>query len=114
MLFSRRVRSVTAALLVALLVLLSTGAPSHYHERSDGGHGVVAIGPNHHSHGTILVDQGDRVASSTPELPVIVGSPLEPEAPQVIRVVVAREAAIRPRERAPPPDSSPRAPPHLS
>ena len=112
--FSRRVRSIRAALLAALLAVLSTGVPSHHHERSDVGDGAVAIGPDHHSHGTILVDQGDRVASSTPELPVIVSSPLEPEAPQVIRVVAAREAEIRPRERAPPADSSPRAPPHLS
>ena len=112
--FSRRSRSVTAALLAALLAVLSTGAPSHHHERPEGSHGTVMIGPDHHSHGTILVDPGERVTTSAPELPVIVGSRLEPEGPQVIRVVVARETSIRPRERAPPPNRSPRAPPHLS
>ncbi len=112
--FSRRVRSTTAAILAALLAVLCTGAPSHHHERPDGGHGTLVVGPDHHSHGTILIDQGDRATTGPPELTVVIDSRLEHEFRQVIRVVVAHGTSIRPRERDPPPNRSPRAPPHLS
>ena len=112
--FSRRFRSTTAAILAALLAVLCTGAPSHHHERPAGGHGTLVVGPDHHSHGTILIDQGDRAATDPPELTVVIDSRLEHEFGQVIRVVVAHGTSIRPRERDPPPNRSPRAPPHLS
>jgi hypothetical protein len=112
--FSRRFRSRTAAVAAALILVLSTGAPTHHHEGSAGEHGTVVIGPDHHSHGTILVDQGDRVTSSGPEIAVPAVGRMEAVAPQVIPIFVTRTVTVRPRERAPPPNRSPRAPPHLS
>jgi hypothetical protein len=112
--FSRRFRSRMAAVAAALILVLSTGAPTHHHEGPAGEHGTVVIGPDHHSHGTILVDQGDRVTSSGPEIAVPAVGRIEAVAPQVIPIFVTRDATIRPRERAPPPNRSPRAPPHLS
>ena len=112
--FSRRFRSVTAGFLAAALLVLATGVPSHHHEAVDETHGAVVIGPDHHSHATILVDQGGRIASSGPEFAPIGGAHLEPLTYQKVPLAATRETTIRPRERAPPPNHSPRAPPHLS
>ncbi len=113
--FSRQFRSVTASCLIALVCALSTGVPSHHHERPDDSHGTVhVIGPDHHSHGTILVEQAERVSSSPPQLIAVVASGSEPIPAAVSSVVQQRREPIRPRERAPPPNNAPRAPPHLS
>ena len=104
-------RSATASCLVVLLGALGTGLPSHHHEgparHADGHHTVDA---NHHSHGTLLIEQDDRVQSAPPQLAtaseVALGIPL-----LITRAISgALRDAAPPKERAPPP-GAPRAPP---
>ena len=104
-------RSAIASCLVVLLGALGTGLPSHHHEgparHADGHHTVDA---NHHSHGTLLIEQDDRVQSAPPQLAM--ASQVALDIPLLI--TRATSGALRDagpaRERAPPPDA-PRAPP---
>ena len=111
---SRRFRSVTAASLVALLLVLATGVPSHHHEQPSSPDTLGVLTPDDHSHGTILVEQGDRAPRGGPEILVAVGPTIEPTPSYETPVRVTPEDTVRPRERAPPTNQSPRAPPHLS
>lgn len=110
---ARTLRSTTALLLAALLGALGTGLPSHHHPDTPipaDKHPTVEA--DDHSHGTVLVEQDDRVQSGPPELP------LPPERTSAviattIRVLPAVDRQWLPaRERAPPP-GAPRAPPTL-
>ncbi len=97
-----------------LLGALGTGLPSHHHEdvvRGDPHEQTVSA--DHHSHGTQLVEQVDRVTSSAPDFVA--------PTPVAFELIVAstsprsrtRPEPLRPMERAPPPDA-PRAPPRTS
>lgn len=99
-----------ALLLLALSGALSTGVPSHHHERPDTGPTLVHA--DHHGHGTQLVDQGDRqtsevvVAAAIPTTSTFELPGVEPTAS------VAPVLAPRPLARGqPPPSERPRAPP---
>lgn len=108
---ARPVRSATAFCLVALLGALGTGLPSHHHAGTpDPGGAHPTIDADHHSHGTLLVDQEDRVQSAPPELalPSEIGAELHTATTRV--VAFADRHCIPARERAPPP-GGPRAPP---
>lgn len=108
-------RSITAALLVALLGTLKTGMPSHSHEtdRPETTHGHAAIGADSHSHGVILLDAAERVPSTSAQIPALavevrttsVGAPDR-------RLHTFDAAPLRPSERGPP-SAAPRAPPQL-
>jgi hypothetical protein len=108
---SRTFRSRIASSLVALLGALATGLPSHQHEGSsnhaDQHHSIAA---DLHSHGTLLVDQEDRVQSAPPELAVATELTLEVPVRAVRVVIPAHRDFLSARERAPPP-GAPRAPP---
>ena len=111
MMLGSTLRSTTALLLAALLGALGTGLPSHHHpDTSDSADEHPTVEADHHSHGTVLIEQDDRVQSGPPELP------LAPERTQAIvatsiRVLPAADRQWLPaRERAPPP-GAPRAPP---
>jgi hypothetical protein len=105
-------RSTTAAFLVALLGVLGTGLPSHHHEGPDPSPGSAQqlVAPDHHSHGTQLVEQDERTPAGPLQLPAL--------ATAVARVVPVASTAVgaperdvpRPMERAPPPGDA-RAPP---
>jgi hypothetical protein len=111
----RSARSITAALLVALLGILNTGMPSHSHEtdRLETARGHAAISADSHSHGVILLEAAERMPSTTAHLPAL-----------VVRIDITSIAAsdrshqtfgaapLRPSERGPPP-AAPRAPPQL-
>lgn len=93
---------------------LSTGLPTHHHDRSDrvSRPDVVAIGADRHAHGSVLVEQGDKLRTDTPPL-AVASFAIEDiaHAPTVRPVGIATEA-YHPTERSPPP-SAPRAPPYL-
>jgi hypothetical protein len=110
--FPTAVRSTTAACLVALLGVLGTGLPSHHHEGPDptpgSAHHLVA--PDHHSHGTQLVEQDERAPGGTLRLPALAAA-VARVAPVATTPVAAPEQDVpRPMERAPPPGDA-RAPP---
>ena len=109
--FFRPFRSRIASFLVALLGALGTGLPSHHHEGSpDGPDEYHTIAADDHSHGTLLVDQDDRVQSAPPELAVATELTLDVPVPAVRVVSFALRESLPARERAPPP-GAPRAPP---
>jgi len=108
---ARIIRSATAVVLLGLLGVLSTGLPSHHHEGwADRGTEPRLSSPDHHTHGTELVEQDQRVPSGGVQL---LPSPLasfDLPAPRVVWSTIVRDAPLRPTQRAPPPDA-PRAPP---
>jgi len=99
-----------ALVLALLLVVTSSGMPSHDH--GDGERTPVLADPDHHDHGVQLVDQSDRVRSevgSAVALPpaAAIGLSLVPvDTDEVIRTSTLPVMG----GRAPPP-SQPRAPP---
>jgi hypothetical protein len=111
----RPIRSITAALLVALLGILHGGMPSHSHEadRPDAVPGVVAISAAAHAHGVILLDTAERIPATSAEFPVPAVRPDTASAALTERSVDGYDAApLRPSERGPPP-AAPRAPPRF-
>lgn len=108
----RCLRSSTAFCLVALLGALGTGLPSHHHEEapqpSDSLSGVYSA--DHHTHGTQLVDQDQRVPAAALEFaaPSALTDLLLPD--RMKPVHPPRSSTFRPMERAPP-AVAPRAPP---
>jgi hypothetical protein len=111
----RSARSVTAALLVALLGILNTGMPSHSHEtdRPDTTYGYAAISADTHSHGARLLDAAERVPSTSTQVPAIaVGIDEASVAAPDRRLQTFHAPPLRPSERGPPP-AAPRAPPQL-
>lgn len=107
---SRFLRSLTASWLVGLLGVLHTGLPTHSHEveRTDAEHHLQSA--DHHGHGTLLVEQTERVQSTQPHLvaaPIRFVTLILPVAGRVTEPLVE---PLRPLERAPPP-GAPRAPP---
>jgi hypothetical protein len=112
----RAIRSITAAWLVLLLGVLHTGLPSHSHE-PDLPSAVTApqlvIDADHHAHGTLLVEQTDRVQSASVQLAApIVSLATFLFFPRVMSAAEERGTALRPSERGPP-SAAPRAPPQL-
>lgn len=105
-------RRATALCLLALTGALGTGLPSHHHDspvaqdRTD-----VSIDADHHSHGSVLVEQSDRVPSSGPQLAVPAIIAVDVISTVVATATRADDEPLRPLERAPPP-GAPRAPPH--
>lgn len=111
MVYGRSFRSRIASSLVALLGILGTGLPSHHHEVSQDHpdeHHIIAA--DHHSHGTLLVDQDDRVQSAPPQLAAATELTLDFPVPDVRVVDLSLRDFLSARERAPPP-GAPRAPP---
>jgi hypothetical protein len=111
----RYARSVTAALLMALLGILNTGMPSHSHEtdRPETTPGYALISADFHSHGVTLVDAADRVPSTSTQAPAeTVGIDAASIAAPDRRLQTFHAPPLRPSERGPPP-SAPRAPPQL-
>lgn len=111
----RSIRSVAAALLVALLGILNTGMPSHSHEtdRPETTHWHAAISADSHSHGVMLLEAAERVPATgvqAPALAILIEA--TPVAAPVRRVHNFDAAPLRPSERGPPP-AAPRAPPQL-
>jgi hypothetical protein len=111
---SRSLRSLTAAWLVVILVVLHTGLPSHSHEferpESAGDHPLIRA--EHHHHGTQLVEQAERVQSAPVHL---AATPLTRAGVTLSTVrynSAYRNTPLRPLERAPPP-GAPRAPPQF-
>lgn len=111
----RSIRTMTAALLVALLGILNSGVPSHSHE-TDGPatrNGHATISAESHSHGVILVEASEQVASTNAQVAVLA---VEFDTTAVDgpdrRLQTFDAAPIRPSERGPPP-AAPRAPPQF-
>ena len=109
---SGTLRSLTAAWLVVWLGVLHTGLPSHSHEveRSDGRGDQPRLSADHHGHGTLLVEQAERVQSAAVQL---AATPITIEGvtfPPVRYLSRHHTSPLRPLERAPP-TSAPRAPP---
>jgi hypothetical protein len=102
-----------AAWLIVLLGVLHTGLPSHSHEvePADTASGDV-LRADHHSHGTILLEQTERVQSAPVQLPAPPAA-VERAAfrPSLRTLAAVHVAPLRPRGRAPPPGHAPRAPP---
>jgi hypothetical protein len=108
---TRPVRTLTAACLLILMGVLSTGLPSHHHDDPGrAGAELRLVSSDHHSHGTQLVEQDDGAPSATPELVARIVQLVEPRAPVMASMTPASVHPIRPTERAPPPHA-PRAPP---
>jgi hypothetical protein len=109
----RAIRSITAAGLVLLLGVLHTGLPSHSHERSGRAATLqqLIVDADHHAHGTLLVEQMDRVQSTPVQLAAqivsLADAAFSPPAPSLTE---EHGTALRPSERGPPP-AAPRAPP---
>lgn len=112
----RSVRSITAALLVALLGILNSGVPSHSHEtdRPSTTHGHATISAESHSHGVILLEATERVPATSAQVPALA---VEIETTSVDapnrRIQTFDAGPIRPSERGPPP-AAPRAPPQFT
>jgi hypothetical protein len=106
------IRSTTAALLVVLLGALGTGLPSHHHEgpapAPGSTHHIVA--PDHHSHGTQLVEQDERTPAGGLHLPALAAAVARVAPVATTRVHAPEQDVPRPMERAPPPGDA-RAPP---
>ncbi|MEN8374370.1 MAG: hypothetical protein ABFS34_02860 [Gemmatimonadota bacterium] len=110
--FRRTTRVAACWCLLSLLGVLATGLPTHHHEvaaselREEG----QRAAPLHHSHGSELVEQDERVVSSGPLVvfdAIEVGFLMRTTS---VPLPVAVTAPIRPTGRAPPP-VAPRAPP---
>jgi hypothetical protein len=113
--FARTLRRGTAACLVALLGVLGTGLPSHHHESPEKSAQTAAnhvLNAEHHSHGTVLVEQAERVQSNAPQLGPAPVQWFAFATPGIIRPVAAAIRPLRPLERGPPP-GAPRAPPRV-
>jgi hypothetical protein len=111
----RPIRSITAALLVALLGILHGGMPSHSHEtdRLETVQGGVAISAETHSHGVILLDAAERVPATSVDVPFPAVRLEAAHATAAVRSVQGFDAVpLRPSERGPPP-AAPRAPPRF-
>ncbi|CAN5690448.1 hypothetical protein BH23GEM9_BH23GEM9_14540 [soil metagenome] len=109
----RPVRSITAAVLVALLGILHSGIPSHSHaaDRPEATQGGVAISADSHSHGVILLDTAERVPATSAQVPAAAVRIEATSAAAPDRAANNFDAApLRPSERGPPP-AAPRAPP---
>lgn len=110
----RPIRSGTALCLLSLLGALGTGLPSHAHPgsgpASEGGSHILAA--DHHSHGTLIVEQDERAPAGPLQLPAptAAASAAMPVAPTVVGA--PELDVLRPMERAPPP-GAPRAPPSV-
>jgi hypothetical protein len=112
----RPMRSITAAMLVALLGILHSGLPSHSHDtgRAEAIPGEVAISADAHSHGVILLDATEQVPATGAQVPlpaVRIQAPFPAPPARGVRSFGA--APLRPSERGPPP-AAPRAPPHFT
>lgn len=114
--YPRSLRSATATWLILLLGVLHTGLPSHSHhsERPDLAPDHQLVSADHHSHGTILVEQAERVQSSPVQLAV---TPPSLDGVDffaaVHRLASDQPTLLRPSGRAPP-QGAPRAPPQYS
>jgi hypothetical protein len=109
---SRFLRSLTAAWLVVLLGVLHTGLPSHSHdvERKGSRGDHHRLSADRHGHGTLLIEQAERVQSNPLQLaatPVTIDTVSFPATPYT---ATYDRHPLRPLERAPPP-GAPRAPP---
>ncbi len=98
-----------SGLLLLILGALGTGLPSHSH-RVAGDDSYRLVAPEHHDHGVVLTEQGDRMPTGPPSLALLTETTALADPPVVIRPDVVRRELDLPRERAPP-STSPRAPP---
>lgn len=113
MLVSGRVRACVALFLTALLGVLGTGLPSHSHATGDvSNNSQPVIEAEHHGHGTVLVEQDDRVLSVPFEVAVPAAVGLDIATPVARAMPQADRNWLHPRERSPP-QATPRAPPPL-
>jgi hypothetical protein len=111
----RQIRSITAALLVALLSVLHGGMPSHSHETDtpEAIRGGIGISADTHSHGVILLDAAERVPATSDEFPFPAVRIEATVAAATDRTVRGFDAVpLRPSERGPP-SAAPRAPPQF-
>ncbi len=112
MVFPRRLRSATAMCLAGLLGVLTSGLPSHSHvDPSPHADFHQVIQGDHHTHGTLLVEQDVRIQTTAPALavPAVIVTGVVPPAIETL-AEPGSDSSLRPRERAPPP-GAPRAPP---
>jgi hypothetical protein len=112
----RSIRSLTAAWLIVLLGVLHTGLPSHSHEidAPDAG-GVQVLRAEHHAHGTLLVEQAERVQATAVQLAALPAAVERAAAQAPVRTHIAvHRTPVRPLGRAPPPANASRAPPRYS
>jgi hypothetical protein len=110
---SRSLRSATATWLVILLGVLHTGLPSHSHEAERPGTAPdrQVISTDHHSHGTLLVEQTERVQSTGVQLAITPQSLATTTFFTPDHGIAAQQPTLlRPSGRSPPP-GAPRAPP---
>ena len=108
----RPLRSTVTGCLLALLVALGTGLPSHHHvDAIPSGDVPRMVSADHHAHATQLVEQDDRVPSGG--VHVALGTPVAVERipDDHVGAEPVPSQLPRPQERAPPP-GAPRAPPH--
>lgn len=111
MLRSSRIRSAVASSLLALLGALGTGLPSHHHDPPADPAGQPHLFPaDYHTHATLLVEQDERVPSSTSQPALTSTVSAEPASPTGAPLAFVPKEPLRPLERAPP-SASPRAPP---
>lgn len=105
-------RSATALCLFVLLGALGTGLPTHSHASGETAvdRDSYVVAPDHHSHGTQLVPQHERVPSVGPQLAVSYPVAVTVVLPVLAVVRTVQTDMLRPMERAPPP-GAPRAPP---
>lgn len=98
-----------ALVLVALIGGLSSGLPSHHHERPD--RGPVLADAGHHAHGMQLVDPTERLTSHAIVAALPAGATIDVgEGAPTATMAVERASPPAARGRAPPSDR-PRAPP---
>jgi hypothetical protein len=106
-----RIRSLIAFCLAALLGALGTGLPSHHHATDDSfGDSHPVIEAEHHSHGTVLVEQDHRVQSTPLNVVMPASVPTEVPTP-ALRIVPQADPQWLPARERSPPQTSPRAPP---
>jgi hypothetical protein len=112
----RTIRCLTAAWLIVLLGVLHTGLPSHRHEVDPpAAAGVQVLRADHHAHGTLLVEQTERVPSTAVQLAAVPVAEERAALRASVRMHTAVHVApVRPLGRSPPPANASRAPPRYS
>jgi hypothetical protein len=108
----RLIRSLIAAWLVVLLGVLHTGMPSHSHDLPDAVNDGQVLRADQHAHGTLLLEQAERIQSHAAEFAALPATADRVAARLPVRTHAAiHTMPLRPPARAPPPSNASRAPP---
>lgn len=106
---ARPIIRLQASMLVALIMALTSGVPSHHH--GEAGRDPILVDAGHHGHAVQLVDQTDRITSDL----VVLALPVAPNEELADLAFVMAVPVVTPPEPIargrPPPSDLPRAPP---